>query len=84
MKPTSILLSILSFSATSVLATPPACLIAAVNIENNPSDLNTVCGSDAKKLQSAIQAKCSGGSMQSMAQSAFIATCSAAGKSVGE
>jgi len=76
----TLILSLLALSA-SVLATPPGCLLAAVNTEPNPADLKTVCGSDAKKVQAAIQSMC--GSNASIAQSAFAATCSSAGITVG-
>jgi len=74
-----LLLSVFTFSS-SILATPPACLLAAVNTEPNPANLDTVCGSDAQKVQQAIFSKC--GSNNDVAQSDFVATCSSAGKSV--
>lgn len=78
---TSIVLPLLALSVR-VLAIPPACLLNAVNTQDEPSDLEAICGSDAEDVQQAIVDLC--GDSQSAAQSEFIATCSAAGSSVGE
>lgn len=78
----TILLSLLALSSSVIAATPPACLLAAVNTEQSPGDLSAVCGSEASKVQSAIASICTGSNV-SAAQSAFIATCSGAGTSVG-
>ncbi|MCJ1361587.1 hypothetical protein MMC16_000687 [Acarospora aff. strigata] len=64
----------------AVAAVPPACLLAAVNTQPNPADLNTICGSDASKVQGQISKLC--GSNTDAAMSAFSSTCSAAGKTV--
>lgn len=67
--------------AVRVLAdVPPACLLSAVNTQDEPSDLAAICGSDAVEVQEAIASLCSDNA--SVAQSAFISTCSAAGSSV--
>lgn len=77
---TSIILPLLALSVR-VLAIPPACLLDAVNTQEEPSDLSAICGNDAEEVQGAIASLC--GDNQSVAQSAFIATCSGAGSSVG-
>jgi len=71
----------IAFFAVRVLAeVPPACLLSAVNTQDEPSDLAALCGSDAEDVQEAIASLCSDNA--SAAQSAFISTCSAAGSSV--
>ena len=82
MKP-SFILSVFAFAVRVLADVPPACLLAAVNTQDNPADLSAVCGKEAPDVQHAIASLCSGDS-QSIAQSAFIATCSSAGSSVGE
>jgi hypothetical protein len=74
------LLALLALSAR-VLAVPPACLLNAVNEQDEPSDLSAICGREAETVQQAIVDMC--GDNEEVAQSAFIATCSAAGSSVG-
>ncbi|EXJ77788.1 hypothetical protein A1O3_10017 [Capronia epimyces CBS 606.96] len=77
---TSVILALFA-AALGVLAdVPPACLLNAVNTQDNPSDLSAICGKEATDVQKAIASIC--GSNQSVAQSAFIATCSGAGSSV--
>jgi len=66
---------------SSVLATPPACLLAAVNQQPNPANLTAVCGgSNGRKVQQAIASLC--GNNVAVAESAFAATCSSAGVTV--
>jgi hypothetical protein len=83
-----LLLPVLASLALRVLAntplidTPPACLLQAVNTQEQPGNLTAVCGKEATDVQKAIASMCS--SSESAAQSAFISTCSAAGSSVGE
>jgi len=73
----------LALFAVRVLAdVPPACLLSAVNTQDEPSDMAAICGSDAQDVQQAIASLC--GNNASVAQSAFISTCSAAGSSVGK
>jgi len=67
-------------SLSSVLAMPPACLLAAVNTQPNPANLTAVCGSGATNVQKAIASMC--GSNVAVAESAFASTCSSAGKTV--
>ena len=78
---TAILLFLFTLSS-SVLATPPACLLAAVNQQPYPANLTAVCGgSNGHKVQQAIASLC--GSNVAVAESAFAATCSSAGVTVG-
>jgi hypothetical protein len=77
---TAILLSIFALSS-NVLATPPACLLAAVNQQPNPANLTAVCGTNGRQVQQAIASIC--GSNVAVAESAFAATCSSAGQTVG-
>jgi hypothetical protein len=78
----TIVFTLLALSSSIIAATPPACLLAAVNTEQSPGDLSVVCGKDATKVQSAIASLCSGSAV-TPAQNAFIATCSGAGVQVG-
>lgn len=78
----TIIFTLLTLSSSIIAATPPACLLEAVNTEQAPGNLSVVCGSDASKVQSAIASMCTGSNV-AQAQSAFISTCSAAGSEVG-
>ncbi|OCT51564.1 hypothetical protein CLCR_09116 [Cladophialophora carrionii] len=78
---TSIILPVFALAARVLAATPPACLLNAVNTQDDPSDLSSICGDDAIDVQEVIASVCNGNAV-SMAQSAFISTCSAAGSSV--
>ncbi|KIW13733.1 hypothetical protein PV08_08924 [Exophiala spinifera] len=83
MKASLVLPTLLALFGTRTLAaTPPGCLLSAVNTQDNPTDLSSICGDEATEVQSAINSLCSGSTNKSAAQSAFIATCSAAGSSV--
>jgi len=75
------LLPLLALAVRVIAGSPPACLLSAVNTQDDPSDLSSVCGNEATDVQQAIASLC--GDNQSVAQSDFIATCSAAGSSVG-
>jgi hypothetical protein len=80
---TSVILSVFASVAVRVLAaTPPGCLLSAVNEQPAPTDLPSICGKEATNVQSAIANICPT-QFASAAQSAFIATCSSAGSSVG-
>ncbi|KPI41196.1 uncharacterized protein AB675_7873 [Cyphellophora attinorum] len=52
---------------------PPACLLAAVNEQPSPANMVAICGTDAPKVQDAIQSLCEGSDKQSAAQGAFTA-----------
>lgn len=70
-----------AFIAQLAFAIPPACLLHAVNTQDEPGDLNSVCGHGALTVQSHMAVNC--GKWEQDAQKAFIATCSSAGRSVG-
>lgn len=77
----TVLFSLLfAFIAQLAFAIPPACLLHAVNTQDEPGDLNSVCGNGALTVQSHMAINC--GKWEQDAQKAFIATCSSAGKSV--
>ncbi len=78
----SLILSVFASAIGVLAAVPPACLLEAVNTQDDPSDLSAICGNEATDVQQAIASVC--GNNQSVAQSAFISTCSSAGSSVGE
>jgi len=75
----AIFLSLFTLTS-SVLATPPACLLAAVNQQPSPANLTAVCGTNGGKVQQAIASLC--GRNVAVAESAFAATCSSAGVTV--
>jgi len=78
---TSFMLPILALVARVLADTPPACLLNAVNTQDSPTDLASLCGKEATDVQKAIASLCNNNAV-SAAQSAFIATCSGAGSSV--
>lgn len=80
---TTLLFSTLVLAVRVFAAVPPACLLNAVNTQDLPGDLDAICGDDALEIQGAIASLCTGDNV-SIAQSAFISTCSVAGSSVGE
>lgn len=82
MKVTFFLPALALAARVAVAAQPPACLLQAVNTQDNPADMSAVCGDSASAVQSAIASICTGDNAPA-AQSAFVATCSAAGQSVG-
>lgn len=78
---TSFIITILAaFAAQLALAIPPACLLHAVNTQDEPSDLSAICGDGAQSVQSYMAQNC--GNNANNAQKAFIASCSSAGTSV--
>jgi hypothetical protein len=82
MKTTSTLLALTTlYLTTLVAANPPACLLSAVNTHDDPSSLSALCGDDATDIQAEIDELCNSDT-KSLAQEAFISTCSAAGSSV--
>ncbi|KAI9887606.1 MAG: hypothetical protein M1823_000590 [Watsoniomyces obsoletus] len=75
----SIAFAVLALAAKAVVAaTPPACLLAALNNLPNASDLSKVCGDGASKVEEAILKNC-GNNVES-AYSFFQDTCKANGK----
>ncbi|KAJ9619511.1 hypothetical protein H2203_008289 [Taxawa tesnikishii (nom. ined.)] len=76
----SIILSVFALSASlAAAATPPACLLAAVNTQPNPADLKAVCG-NATKVEDTISSICNDDVKPAM--SAFSSVCSSAGVAV--
>ncbi|EME83977.1 uncharacterized protein MYCFIDRAFT_214564 [Pseudocercospora fijiensis CIRAD86] len=71
-------LAILALTAQVVVATPPACVLAAVNTQNDPSDFKTVCG--ASEVQQYMSSKC--GNYLDTAQTYFSDYCKANGAKV--
>ncbi|KAJ5176342.1 Period circadian protein [Penicillium canariense] len=55
----------------------PACLLSVIGASSNPADLATLCGSDAKNLESQISDKC--GDKTQSALKFFANTCTANG-----
>ncbi|CAF9931920.1 MAG: hypothetical protein HETSPECPRED_008217 [Heterodermia speciosa] len=69
----TIALALLPVLAQLAVAVPPACLLAAVNTEDAPADLPTVCGPDAPKVKSQIKSLC--GANINAAITAFEEVC---------
>ncbi|KAI9731717.1 MAG: hypothetical protein M1834_004506 [Cirrosporium novae-zelandiae] len=67
---------VLAFLAIAQIAsaTTPACLLAAVNTESDPSDLTTICGKDSSKVKAQISSKCD--SYLAAAMTAYSSVCS--------
>ncbi|KAK0943421.1 hypothetical protein LTR48_004578 [Friedmanniomyces endolithicus] len=75
------LLVLAALAARLVVATPPACMIAAVNTQPNPGALQAVCsGSNATAVVESICKNCS--SNAAAALSAFASVCSGAGVTI--
>ncbi|TGO90225.1 hypothetical protein BPOR_0074g00320 [Botrytis porri] len=73
--PTLLTISLLFLStARSVTATPPACLLAAINVQSDPSDLKALCGTLEHAVTGNITDKCEGDSYKE-AVSSYQATC---------
>ncbi|TGO12831.1 hypothetical protein BTUL_0081g00070 [Botrytis tulipae] len=73
--PTLLTISLLFLSnALSVTATPPACLLAAINVQSDPSDLKALCGTLEQAVAGNITDKCSGDNYKE-AVSSYQATC---------
>ncbi|TEY55712.1 hypothetical protein BOTCAL_0230g00050 [Botryotinia calthae] len=73
--PTLFAISLLFLSnALSVTATPPACLLAAINAQSDPSDLKALCGTLENAVTGNITDKCSKDTYKE-AVSSYQATC---------
>jgi len=77
----SIIIFALLALANIVAAVPPACLLAAVNKQDNPADLAKICGSDSVSVQRDIVSVCDQSDI-SKALQAFAKSCGEAGKQV--
>jgi hypothetical protein len=60
-----------------VAATPPACLLAAINTQPNPADLGHICGQGSTEVLAEIKKVCN--SDTPAALSAFTEVCKGAG-----
>ncbi|KFY23724.1 hypothetical protein V491_02431 [Pseudogymnoascus sp. VKM F-3775] len=67
--------------ARVALATPPACLIAALGEQSNPADIPTLCKSDLDAFYGNITEKCSGDNKAS-AVKIYSSTCLANGVTI--
>lgn len=76
----AVVFSLLALTRVAVGALPPACLLDVVGGQPSPSDLNTICGSNASKIQSQISSTCKGNAQAAL--SAFSSTCSSAGHEI--
>lgn len=63
-------------------ATSDGLLLTLISTEPDPTDLQTICGDDAGKINQQIQGTCGG--QQEAAIGAFSSICSSAGMSAGE
>ncbi|KAK5689027.1 hypothetical protein LTS10_001007 [Elasticomyces elasticus] len=78
---TTTLFALFTVAARLVAATPPACLIAAVNTQPDPSALKAVCsGSNATAVEEYICKNCSSNAADAL--SAFASVCSSAGVTI--
>jgi len=74
----SIIAGAVVVAAASVMASPPACLLAAINTQPNPADVKTICATQSDAVQNAIYASCTTNN-QAAAVSSFADTCQSAG-----
>jgi hypothetical protein len=65
------------------VATPPACLLAALGKQSNPSDLKLVCNDLQKVMLSNLTDVCKGGAL-SGAYNVYSSTCGSVGVKVGK
>ncbi|RMZ08910.1 hypothetical protein D0862_03796 [Hortaea werneckii] len=80
---TTILFALFSVATRFASAAPPACLLAAVNTQPQPSALEAVCsGSNATEVENYICKHC--GSDAETAMSGFASVCSRAGIKIDE
>lgn len=77
---TTVAVALLGLAVKSVVATPPACLLAAINQQPNAADLDSLCGSKSGEVQAAMAKVC--GKDIEAALKAYDATCKTAGKTV--
>ncbi|TKA27193.1 hypothetical protein B0A50_04530 [Salinomyces thailandicus] len=77
----AVLFALSSLATRIAVAAPPACLIAAVNTQPDPSDLNAVCsGGNATEVKRHLCKQC--GSNFDIAMSGFSGVCSQAGVTI--
>jgi hypothetical protein len=72
--------AILAVAARVAVATPPACLLAAVNECPNPADIKSICSNDSSKVTSYISKNC--GEHEDAASKYFKEVCEDAGETI--
>lgn len=73
--------AIFAIAAQVVVASPPACLIGAVNTQDNPHDIEGVCTGDAaQEVMKTIGSKCGGA--KDTATKWFASVCKDAGVTI--
>ncbi|KAG9234824.1 hypothetical protein BJ875DRAFT_460702 [Amylocarpus encephaloides] len=72
--PSTFVLGAIMALARVAIATPPACLLAALQVQTNPADLKSLCGTLQTSMTGNITEKCSG-SAESAARRAYADTC---------
>lgn len=77
----TIIFAFLALANVIVATVPPACLLAAVNTQDNPADLTKICGSESLSMQREIVTACDQDKIADALQ-AFAKACSDAGKKV--
>jgi len=81
MYPSNFVFVAITALASFIAATPPACLLAAVQEQPNPADLKALCGTLEPQMASNITASCSG-SVLASAIADYSSTCLAQGVTV--
>jgi len=74
--------AILAVAARVAVATPPACLLAAVNECPNPADIKSICSTDSSKVTSYISKNC--GEHEDAASKYFKEVCEGAGETISD
>lgn len=72
--------ALFAVAAQVAVAAPPACLLAAVNTQDDPSDMKAVCGDGASEVKKYLSSNC--GDNTDAANDAFEEQCKDAGVSV--
>ncbi|KAK4496121.1 hypothetical protein PRZ48_012100 [Zasmidium cellare] len=72
--------ALFAVAAQVAVAAPPACLLAAVNTQDEPSDMKAVCGTGASAVKKYISSNC--GDNADAANDAFEEQCKDAGVTV--
>jgi len=78
--PTTLIFAALTFLVNFVVATPPACLLAALQVQSNPSDVTSLCGTLQRQMEGNITEKCDGDANAVM--SIYADTCKAKGVTI--
>ncbi|KAL8689925.1 MAG: hypothetical protein Q9224_004527 [Gallowayella concinna] len=80
----TLLAALFAVSAQLVAANeiPPACMLAGVNTQPEPWNLNALCGKDSSKVQNEIRKACNTETTTNAALKAYKARCADADKTV--